>query len=62
MNFVEQVKEVVLNIKEARQSALLGNYEASQLFYQGVLHELQQLINLTHVDPNLPIPKQQWLK
>ena len=62
MNFVEQVREVADNIKEARQSALLGNYEASQLFYQGVLHEVQLLINATHLDPNLPLPKQQWLK
>lgn len=62
MNIVEQIKEVVDHIKEARQSALLGNYEVSQLYYQGVLHEVIQLINATHVDPTLPIPKMQWLK
>jgi katanin p60 ATPase-containing subunit A1 len=38
-------KEVVDHIKDARQSALLGNYDGSQVYYQGVLHEVQQLIN-----------------
>jgi katanin p60 ATPase-containing subunit A1 len=56
------IKEVVQHIKEARQIALLGNYEASQLYYQGVLHEVQQLINSTNTDPSAPIPKQQWQK
>ena len=56
------IKEVVEHIREARQSALLGNYEASQLYYQGVLHEVQKLINASNLDPSQPIPKQQWQK
>jgi katanin p60 ATPase-containing subunit A1 len=38
------MEEIVDNLKEARQSALLGNYEPAQSFYEVVLHEIQKLI------------------
>jgi katanin p60 ATPase-containing subunit A1 len=53
-------KDVVDHIKDARQSALLGNYDASQVYYQGVLHEVQQLI--TQSDQTSVISKIQLQK
>ena len=38
------MEEIVENLKEARQSALLGNYEPAQSFFEAVLHEIQKLI------------------
>ena len=35
--------EIIENLKEARNAAYLGNYEASQVFYTGVLYELHKL-------------------
>lgn len=55
------IKEVVDHIKEARQSALLGNYDASQVFYQGVIHEVQQLINTATHDPQSSLVNKQEL-
>ena len=43
MNKTELLNEIADHIKEARQSALLGNYDAAQVYYQGVLHEIQLL-------------------
>lgn len=40
----DTLTELSDNIREARQSALLGNYDASQVYYQGVLHQIQSLI------------------
>lgn len=42
----ERLGELVRNLKDARQSALLGNYDGSLVFYEGVLHEIQQLVQL----------------
>lgn len=53
-------KDIVDNIKDARQSALLGNYDASQVYYQGVLHEVNTLI--LNNDSTSPIPKIQLQK
>ncbi len=44
MNKTELLNEIADHIKEARQSALLGNYDAAQVYYQGVLHEIQTLM------------------
>jgi katanin p60 ATPase-containing subunit A1 len=44
INKRDTLNELSDNIKEARQSALLGNYDASQVYYQGVLHQLNLLI------------------
>lgn len=58
------MNEILDNLKEARQSALLGNYEASQVFYEGVLHDLQKLIHTySSVDEErLRLPKQTLYK
>jgi len=58
------MNEILDNLKEARQSALLGNYEASQVFYEGVLHDLQKLIHAyTSVEEEkLKLPKQALYK
>jgi len=40
----DTLTELSDHIKEARQSALLGNYDAAQVYYQGVQHQLQLLI------------------
>lgn len=55
-----ELKEIAEHIKEARESALLGNYDASQVYYQGVLHEIQLLMQ-KH-DDKFQIPKQNLQK
>ena len=58
------MNEILDNLKEARQSALLGNYEPAQVFYEAVLHDLQKLIHTyTSADEEkLKIPKQTLFK
>jgi katanin p60 ATPase-containing subunit A1 len=53
-------QELNQNIKDARQSALMGSYDASQVFYQGVLLEIQQLIQTS--DEKSIINKYDWTK
>ena len=36
--------EICENIKMARESSLLSDYETSQVYYQGVLQQIQKLI------------------
>jgi len=44
------------NVKFARESALLGSYETSQVYYQGALQQIQKLlISITD-----PVRKQKW--
>lgn len=40
----ESLKEY---IGEAREGAKMGNYESSQVFYEGVMREIEKLIALT---------------
>ena len=58
------MNEILDNLKEARQSALLGNYEGAHVFYEGVLHDLQKLIqNYSSLEEEkLKIPKQTLYK
>jgi len=44
------------NIKSARENALLGSYETSQVYYQGTLQQIQKHLTVT-TDPTL---KQKW--
>ena len=44
MNKKSSLGDVGENLKMARQNALLSNYEASQVYFLGVLHDLQQLL------------------
>jgi len=44
------------NIKSARESALLGSYDTSQVYYQGALQQIQK--HLTSVTD--PTRKQKW--
>lgn len=48
--------EIIDNTKIARESALLGNYESSLVYYQGVIQQISRLI-LTITDYNR---SQQW--
>lgn len=61
-NKKELINEMSQHLKEARQSALLGNYDGSLVFYEGVMHEIQQLIQLNYEDLSLKINKQNLLK
>lgn len=54
--------EMTQHLKEARQSALLGNYDGSLVFYEGVMHEIHQLIQSNYEDQKLKINKQTLLK
>lgn len=59
---MDVLKEVMQNLKDARQSALLGNYDGSLVFYEGVIHELHHLINTNLDDLNLKVSKQDVLR
>ena len=44
-NNKDQMQEIIETLKDARQDALLGNYERSIIYFKGVLHELNQLLH-----------------
>ena len=48
--------EIVENVKMAREYALLGNYDTSLVYFQGVLQQIQKYI-VGIVDP---VRKQKW--
>lgn len=43
MNF--SLTEIVENTKTAREHGLLGNYDSSVVYYQGVLQQINRLVN-----------------
>lgn len=48
--------EISENTKMGRENALLGNYDTSLVYYQGVIQQIQKLL-LTIKDPSR---KQKW--
>jgi len=50
------LSEIQENIKSARENALLGSYETSQVYYQGALQQIQKHL-ASHADL---IQKQKW--
>ena len=58
----ELLNEMCDHLKEARRSAILGNYDGSMVFYEGVLLELQQLIQINYEDPKSKINRQSLIK
>lgn len=42
------VDEICENTKMGREFAILGNYETSMVYYQGVLQQIQKLLTTTH--------------
>ncbi|NP_999733.1 katanin p60 ATPase-containing subunit A1 isoform X1 [Strongylocentrotus purpuratus] len=50
------VDEICENTKMGREYALLGNYETSLVYYQGVLQQIQKLLTSVHE----PQRKHQW--
>lgn len=48
--------EIVENVKMAREYALLGNYDTSLVYFQGVLQQIQKYV-VGIVDP---VRKQKW--
>ncbi|CAF0926030.1 unnamed protein product [Brachionus calyciflorus] len=61
-NKKELLKEMAHHLREARQSALYGNYDGSLTFYEGVMMEIEQLIQLNYEDPKLKINKLNLIK
>lgn len=57
----DQLTEISEHIHEARESAIRGNYDASQVYYQGVLHEIQVMMQKPE-DPKNQITKQNLMK
>ena len=53
--------EIIENLNEARQAAFLGNYDASQIFYNGVLYELTKLMQ-NYAEEKLRVSKQTLVK
>ena len=56
VNMSVSVAEICENTKMGREHALLGDYETSQVYYQGVLQQIQKLI-ITIKDPTR---KEKW--
>ncbi|KAL8578126.1 Katanin p60 ATPase-containing subunit A1 [Nucella lapillus] len=52
------VPEIYENTKMGRESALLGDYERSQVYYEGVLQQIQRLLSSLRD----PTSKQRWQK
>lgn len=48
--------DIIENTKLGREFALLGNYESSLVYYQGVLQQINRLISSI----NDPLRGQQW--
>ena len=44
------------NVKQAREQALVGNYDDAQVFYSGAIQAVQQLLKHTHEADK----KQKW--
>ncbi len=49
-------EEISENVKQARDNALVGNYDESNVFYKGALQGVQQMFKTTP-DPDM---KQKW--
>ena len=49
-------QEVSENVKQAREQALVGNYDESRVYYTGAIQGVQQLLKVT---PE-PDKKQKW--
>ena len=49
-------QEVSENVKQAREQALVGNYDDSRVYYTGAIQGVQQLLKVT---PE-PDKKQKW--
>ncbi|RNA09670.1 Katanin p60 ATPase-containing subunit A-like 1, partial [Brachionus plicatilis] len=58
----ELMKEMVDHLKEARRSSIMGNYDGSMVFYEGVLLEIQQLIQNNYEEPKFKINKQKLIE
>lgn len=52
------MQEICENTKRAREHALLGDYDTSQVYYQGVLQQIQKLLLTIKDDES----KQKWQK
>jgi len=50
------LSDILENVKTARENALLGSYDTSQVYYQGALQQIQKHLS-TVADPTR---KQKW--
>jgi len=50
------LSDIQENIKSARENALLGSYDTSQVYYQGGLQQIQRLLSSV----SDPVHKQKW--
>ena len=48
--------EVTGNVKQAREQALVGNYDDSKVYYIGAIQGVQKVVRLTYN----PETKQKW--
>ena len=52
----KELEGVTGNVKQAREQALVGNYDDSKVYYVGAIQGVQKVIKQTH-DPET---KQKW--
>lgn len=50
-------QEVTENVKQAREQALLGNYDDAKVFYAGAIQGIQRLLALERHDQS---SKEKW--
>ena len=53
---MSSAQEISENVKQAREHALVGNYDDSKVFYSGAIQGVQHLLKQT-LDPD---KKQKW--
>lgn len=57
----DEMQEIVETLKEARQNALLGNYERAIVYFKGIMHDMGQLIH-TYDEKKTRVSKQDLQK
>lgn len=45
---MSEIEGVTANVKQAREQALVGNYDDAKVFYTGAIQGVQKVIKMTH--------------
>ena len=45
---MSEIEGVTVNVKQAREQALVGNYDDAKVFYTGAIQGVQKVIKMTH--------------
>ena len=45
---MSEIEGVTVNVKQAREHALVGNYDDAKVFYAGAIQGVQKVLKITH--------------